>query len=451
MKYDPEPQGAGRELTLPPLIVLPKGTWFNPAIDLRDPEGGALLEEVLAMIAAIEDRNRRRRPLDEASHQTRVRKILANGFRCHHYRRPAWVAYSRRSDDYGNGPSWLNGKAMRRTVDLLTQIGLLHGSLGELGTSSTYALTRTLCAMGERAGITQYSLTARIPPECLVRLRGEQSRADVGFRDTADTRHWTRLLEAYNSFLSEQDIGSELSADEENQWVQHRNKEYREKKGHDCPPLLRPERIQTDLYRKFNNGSFDYGGRLYGGWWITVPKELRRKITINGQPTIELDYSGCAPRMLYHERRIDYRADPYRLEPIAALEQEQGLEPDHFREAIKVMMQAQINGNPDKHPELISLPDGLSFHPHFKRSEVQRMIEECHAPIADAFRTGAGLRLQKKDGDLCLSIITALKDQGIAALPIHDSFIAPAENEDQLMEAMNLLYFEQFSLFPLVK
>jgi hypothetical protein len=245
----------------------------------------------------------------------------------------------------------------------------------------------------------------------------------------------------------------ELSTEEEAQWVRHRNKERRRNKGRNCPSLLRPERIQTDLYRKFNNGSFNYGGRLYGGWWITVPKALRKKITINGQPTIELDYSGCAPRMLYHEREIDYDADadPYWLEPIAALEQEQGLKPDHFREAIKAMMQALINGNPDKHPELIPLPDGLSFRPHFKRSEVQRMIEECHAPIADAFRTGAGLRLQRKDGDLALSIITALKEQGIAALPIHDSFIVPAAREEQLREAMKQLYYEQFSFFPKVK
>jgi hypothetical protein len=128
------------------MIVLPKGTWFNPAINLRDPEGSALLQEVLAMTAAIKEPGRRRGCVREASHQTRVRKILANGFRCHHYRRPAWVAYSRRSGRYGNAPSWLNGKAMRRTVDLLTKAGFLHGSLGEYGTSSTYALTPTLVA-----------------------------------------------------------------------------------------------------------------------------------------------------------------------------------------------------------------------------------------------------------------------------------------------------------------
>ena len=44
---------------------------------------------------------------------------------------------------------------------------------------------------------------------------------------------------------------------------------------------------------------------MYGAWWITVPKALRRKITINGKPTVELDFSGCAIRMLYHERGLE--------------------------------------------------------------------------------------------------------------------------------------------------
>ena len=34
------------------------------------------------------------------------------------------------------------------------------------------------------------------------------------------------------------------------------------------------------LYRPFNNGSFEEGGRFYGGWWQSVPKEFRPSITI---------------------------------------------------------------------------------------------------------------------------------------------------------------------------
>jgi hypothetical protein len=53
------------------------------------------------------------------------------------------------------------------------------------------------------------------------------------------------------------------------------------------------------LYRAFNNGSFDQGGRFYGPWWQRVPSERRKFITINWLPTRELDYSNLHPAMLY--------------------------------------------------------------------------------------------------------------------------------------------------------
>ena len=216
-------------------------------------------------------------------------------------------------------------------------------------------------------------------------------------------------------------------------------------------PFYRPELIQTDLYRSFNNSCFEEGGRLYGGWWIGAPKALRGKITINGQPTVELDFSGCAPRMLYHERGLDYRDDPYRLEVIAAYEQKEGLKADHFREGIKAMMQALINDRDKGKPERIRLPDGLSFRPGFSRPEVRKIIEEKHAPIAGAFGTGAGLRLQRIDSDLALRIVTELREAGIAALPIHDSFIVKSSCGEQLRNKMIESYNRMFGFNPVIK
>jgi len=339
---------------------------------------------------------------------------------------------------------------MSRAVDTLAQVRLLKTVRGDHwnGITSTYEISSALLDLAQRHNITENSLTLALPPESLVKLRQGNSKTPLApYEPTADTRRWEASLDAYNAFQAQQDIALEATAEEEAEWVRHWNKE----RAEDRPSLIRPERFRTGLYRTFNNCSFEQGGRMYGGWWINTPKSLRKKITINGQPTVELDFSGCAVRMLYHERGIDYQGDPYRLEAIAAYELEVGLKADHFREAVKAITQALINDCDGLHPEAIALPDGLSFRPKFKRAEVRRMIEEEHAPIADAFRTGAGLRLQRQDSDLALEIIGTLREQGIVALPIHDSFVVNTASRDNLLKQMNLSYEARFGFNPVVK
>lgn len=429
-------------------FVGPEGTWFDESIDFREPDGTEFTQTVLIHLSSIETLRRRRSEDADRNHRQRVRKILANGFRCHLYRDPSWVAYLRKAESYRDGPSWLSGKAMSRTVDLMAEANLLQTNLGEYGRASTYQITQTLHKISTQHGIGDNSLTLRLLPDKLVRLRSEPPRRAIqDFASSDDTRRWTALLDAYNSFLTHQNIALDLSGAEEIEWAARLNAHGINGSGR---PLYRPERFQTDLYRQFNNGSFDQGGRLYGGWWINAPKKLRKKITINGQPTVELDYSGCAIRMLYHERGIDYRADPYALPALAAYGEKNGLGADHYREGVKALMQALINGDYDGKPELARI-EGFSFRPAFKRSEIRQMIEEKHKTIIDAFGSGAGLRLQRRDSDLALAIITKMQERGIATLPIHDSFIAPKENEIDLRDKMNKIYKDMFSYYPIVK
>jgi hypothetical protein len=46
--------------------------------------------------------------------------------------------------------------------------------------------------------------------------------------------------------------------------------------------LLRIGREHVFICRIFNDGSFDRGGRYFGGWWQIIPKEFRRDICIDG-------------------------------------------------------------------------------------------------------------------------------------------------------------------------
>ena len=54
------------------------------------------------------------------------------------------------------------------------------------------------------------------------------------------------------------------------------------------------------LRRVFGHGSFERGGRFYGGWWQNIPSAYRSVITINGKRNIEMDFSQFHPNILYN-------------------------------------------------------------------------------------------------------------------------------------------------------
>ena len=79
------------------------------------------------------------------------------------------------------------------------------------------------------------------------------------------------------------------------------------------------------------------------------------------------------------------------------------------------------------------------------------MLKEKHAPIADKFHSEAGIKLQRRESDIALSIIRNLKEKGIVCLPVHDSFIVDVEREDELRSEMNSVYKLMFGYDPIIK
>ena len=433
-------------------IVLPKarkGTWFDEGYDFREPAGTTFTTTVLAAIAAVDTRRNKRSVAGQYNHEKIVRKLIANAVRCTSFHSPALLAVQLRASAYMGKPTWLNGKAMARTTTLLADAGLIELFKGRHGAAATtLAASPALLFMALDAGATEQALTYRMPGDRIVRLRaGNRETELVAFDLNIERQAWKDRLFDYNQFLAQQDIGVALSADEMNQLTVRMNMERSKGKL----PYVKPELLRKCLYRQFNNNSFDEGGRLYGGWWINCPKELRPKITINGKSTVELDYSGCLIRMLYHLDNIDYRDDPYRLAPLADCEEAHGLGKDYFRDPVKLMMQALINGQEGKRNERIRMPNKQTFRPYFSRIEVDEMLKEKHAPIAHKFHSEAGIKLQRRESDIALDIIGNLKAKGIVCLPVHDSFIVDAKREDELKSEMNSVYKSMIGYDPIIK
>lgn len=249
-----------------------KGTWLDPALDIREPEGHTLTSEIMNLMAEVENRKRKLKPVDARNRNALVRAILANGLRCHFFRRPHLVAYWRRTQSYSTGPKWLNGAAMAAAVDLMARADLLVSHIGMRKYASTYQVTDKLLSIAHECGVTEHSLNLPLPLERLIRLREGNSRTPyIPVKANEVIHRWTAQLEAYNAFVRQQDIALALSETEQAEWVRHWNEDRLDHLGVSTVALTRPETFRTDLYRQFNNGSFDQGGRLYGGWWINAP------------------------------------------------------------------------------------------------------------------------------------------------------------------------------------
>ncbi len=185
------------------------------------------------------------------------------------------------------------------------------------------------------------------------------------------------------------------------------------------------------LYRSFK-GDWQSGGRLYGGWWQTVPKRERPHLTIDGTPTIELDYARIQPSLLYAQRGLMLDHDPYLPPGFSGLE---------VREVGKGIFNRLLNGRPGtlraKAEDKALLGGAVDF------KALVAAIVEVNRPIADAFGTGAAAKLQRIDSDILIEVLTRTTKAEVVALPIHDSLIVTVANEGLLRTAMAAAYQDQ--------
>lgn len=278
--------------------------------------------------------------------------------------------------------------------------------------------------LGETIRI-QISKRVKSPEGKLIKVRQL-----VDYTDTAQTHAMRAEVEAINRFLLEHWIDLELT---EAEW---------EVLAEDLKSSTDSGQRGLDLtarcmYRVFNDKNWEKGGRLYGGWWQQIPARYRSRITIDGQPTVELDYSSLHPAMLYALEGIKLPADPYST----ALGRE-------HRDITKRVFNALINAE----TSLNGPPRGLDLAAcGLKWDHVKKAVMESFAPLSKHFQTGVGLELQRKDSDMALRIMTDLMQRGIVVLPVHDSFLVQQRHEDDLWRTMGLVFLDEQKRWPRVR
>ena len=189
---------------------------------------------------------------------------------------------------------------------------------------------------------------------------------------------------------------------------------------------------RVELKRIFNNSCFEQGGRLYGGFWISMKSTDLKDITIDDEWVTALDYGQMAIRLAYSLAKAPIHfGDAYAL----------NRRTDGSRELIKKLMNIMLNAPATK---AWAVPKRLSVMQ--KDSDFQRNlmleIKEFHEPIAPLFGGQYGMKFMFLESEILIDVLLELNSKGIVALPIHDCILVKKSAQKTAKEVM-LRVFKQ--------
>lgn len=246
----------------------------------------------------------------------------------------------------------------------------------------------------------------------------------VLFTDTPEIRRMRKNLRRINQALLDSAIA--LAVDEfQLWWIRHQMA-----KSELWSDFRQGSRMlsfeSVELRRVFARNSFKLGGRLYGGWWQSIQSRYRPYITINGQVTVECDFSTLHPLLMYADSGVEPpEGDFYDLGY-------EGPDKPRARGIFKQAFNALINDGSG----LYQIPKEDQIFLGMTNAEVKNAIIKRHPLVRNVLGKGKGLKYQWIDSQIAEKVMLSLLDQGIVALPIHDSFIVIADYEANLRAAM---------------
>jgi len=271
-----------------------------------------------------------------------------------------------------------------------------------------------------------------------LRLNGD-SRSDIEYEDTNYSNWLKSALEHYSKLLNNSAI--QLLDD---------------------TGVVSKEYLKHTLSRKFikhnnhpPNGEFLYGGRMSGAW-VSLSSEERKRIIINGEPTIEIDRPASHLNAMYEVITGAPYPGGYPYDLII----NNSLVPKHIVKNLSAFMQgaksdtgAAISvGNNYKrvaNKHNATEQDKLNYdewHSYKKRVRSSVIIKEFlkkHSVVRDSYLRGKqyGDMIQCWEADIVFEIVIKLVKRDIPVLTVYDSFIVQKQYEDILIKLMSEVKF----------
>lgn len=403
------------------------------------PEITALARAIIEAIGAVVPATMRPTTLAKC-----VRVVVLNVFAAYETHPKKFVSYSRRSKAYTRSHYQRHdiGRGVIDVINAMHEAGFLEGTKGShnranpaLSFVSRMRATGRLVELIRQHAVTREMIVISANAPTII-LKSRKSPVDgrrqlLVYEPTDRTRRIEAMLDRYNALLRETPIT--LDAKEYLKYLT----------GLDIgTPEL--DFVKKYTYRVFNNGSFDEGGRFYGGWWVQCPRNLRTYIRINGEETCELDFGSMHAVILYTMEGVDYLRslgdDPYALPGFDRYEDD---DRDCMRDVAKSALLVAINSQ-GKNPanalnsRLRQAPELYAWFKQrgLKARAVIEALRERHPIISKYFFTGIGLRLQNIDAEIAERVLDHFAGKGIAVLGLHDSFIIAHPHVLELDEVM---------------
>ncbi|WP_017930028.1 hypothetical protein [Limimaricola hongkongensis] len=324
------------------------------------------------------------------------------------------VSYSRNWNYYGaHRHPLITYTKVTRAVDQLEAKGLIHHYRqlpGYLNWQSAFEATTELVAMVQ--AILEEKPRLRLAPLTQVTILRDAKGKPVDYRRTRAIDRQDQKTEAFNEAITSANIALPTQSN-----------------------VVALPNLACPMARIYNR-DFNRGGRYYarGPSWQNTPKDNRRGVTINDEPTVELDFDGMHIAMLYARRGLPISEDCYAIDGWP-------------RKLAKVATLTLINATTQRkaqesiaHNGLMSSELGVepgSAEAKIKATALIKAVKARHVAIADSLHSDAGASLMRDDSDMAEIVMTEMTlRKGIIALPIHDSFLVPVSKRADLEEAM---------------
>ena len=208
--------------------------------------------------------------------------------------------------------------------------------------------------------------------------------------------------------------------------------------------LPQADPAQRRLRRIFNNADFGQGGRLYGGFWQAMSSDTRQEhILIEGDCCVELDYGQMSLLLLYARAQAQDHMPSGDLYDLS----EHGI-PVTCRPGIKKVMQAIINS--PKVPRRLPKGSREHFPSRINLRDILSAVEKKHPVIFPLMTSGIGMQLFRKESDILVEVLEALRSQAIVALPVHDAVIVMEEHKQTTITIMKKVFKDHTGITPQV-
>ena len=307
--------------------------------------------------------------------------------------------------------------------------GGYHLENPKLSRSTRYRPTALLQSLFGKIDVKAYDINLHQDQECII-LRDKEPEAlrttNLEYDDTKLTWSMRYEVQAYNKLMNDHYV--DVTTLQEPFVVREVNP-IRGKSYTIWHPVDQNHKFTR---RIFSRGSWELNGRWNGGFWQNLPKHMRNDISIDGGPTVEINYSDLHPTLLALEKGVRLIGDWYDLGY-------QVCESIPLQDQCKVVKQLFLIGINAKNREA-AFKAFQNAHKFYKTASLKRILDAFvnkNPYFSDTICTDQGIRLMNIDSNITTHIINQFVTLRKPILSINDSFIVKSEDRHLLRTAMS--------------